>query len=529
MRKISSTYLPLFMWLILFPISTNAQPYPIADGPFKPTWESLEQNYQLPEWYRDVKFGIWAHWGPQCEPAFGDWYANRMYQPAQAQYKYHVATYGHPSKFGFKDVINAWKTDKWNPQMQIDLYKKAGAKFFVSMANHHDNMDMYNSRYQPWNSVNVGPKKDIVGIWAGLAKKAGLLYGVSVHAARAWSWMEDAQGSDTAGPLAGVPYDGKLTKADGKGTWWEGMDPQELYEQRHEKGVRPDSIYRLKFFNRTKDLIDKYKPDLLYFDDSRLPLGEAGLSIAAHFYNANRQWHKGIQQGVITSKDLSPVQQKAIVNDLERNMTTDLLKTVWQKDLCIGTWHYSNDTYLNDKYRKPKAIINLLVDVVAKNGTFLLNIPMRGDGSIDDKEIYFLGEMANWMSINSECIYGTRPWIIYGEGPSVKNDATAKDSTVAPRGMGPAYTAKDIRFTKKDNVLYAIALGWPEENKLTIKALATGAKNYKDEIGSIELLGSKQKLPYTRDDNGLSVTIPGKKVNDYGVVLKITPKGVKVK
>lgn len=508
---------------------SKAQTYKIADGPFKPTWESLEQNYQLPEWYRDVKFGIWAHWGPQCEPAFGDWYANRMYQEGSAQYKYHVATYGHPSKFGFKEVINAWKADKWNPEMQMNLYKKAGAKFFVSMANHHDNMDMYDSKYQPWNSVNVGPKKDIVGTWAALARKAGLPFGVSVHSARAWSWMEDAQKSDTAGPLKGVPYDGKLTKADGKGTWWEGMDPQQLYEQNHPRGTRPDSAYRLRWFNRTKDLLDKYKPQLLYFDDSRLPLGDAGLSIAAHFYNANKQWNKGKLQGVITSKDLNPLQQKAVVNDLERNMTTDLLKTVWQKDLCIGTWHYSNDTYINDKYRKPKAIINLLVDVVAKNGTFLLNIPMRGDGSIDDKEIYFLQELTKWMDVNSESIYGTRPWTIYGEGPSVKNDATAKDSTNAPRGMGPAYTAKDIRFAKKGNTLYVTALGWPEDKKITIKSLATNAPNYKDDIGSVELLGAKQKLTYTRDENGLTVTIPGEKVNDYGVVLKILPKGASKK
>ena len=521
--SITSVLSIVCLFVISIPVSAQ-QSYTITNGPFEPTWESLQNNYQLPEWYRDVKFGIWAHWGPQCEPAFGDWYANRMYQEGSAQYKYHVANYGHPSKFGFKDIIHAWKADKWNPERQMTLYKRAGAKFFVSMANHHDNMDMYDSKYQPWNSVLVGPKKDIVGTWAVLARKSGLRFGVSVHAARAWSWMEDAQGSDKEGPLKGVPYDGKLTRADGKGTWWEGMDPQALYEQAHEKGAKPDSTYKAKWFNRTKDLIDKYKPDLLYFDDAGLPLGDAGLGIAAHFYNANIQWHKGSQQGVITSKELSHLQQKAVVNDLERNMTTDLLSTVWQKDLCIGTWHYSDDTYLNDKYRKPKTIINLLVDVVAKNGTFLLNIPMRGDGSIDDKEEYFLQELTKWMDVNNECIYGTRPWTIYGEGPSVKNDATTKDSTVAPRGIGPVYTAKDIRFTKKGNILYAIALGWPEDKQITIKALARNSEYFKTGIESIELLGSQQKIKYNRDENGLTVIIPDKKVNDYGLVLKIRSK-----
>lgn len=517
-------FVSLNVLLFLFLTVAKAQTYRIAKGPFEPSWESLQQNFVVPEWYRDAKFGIWAHWGPQCEPAFGDWYANRMYQPATAQYKYHVQRYGHPSKFGFKDVIHEWKADKWNPEQQMELYKRAGAKFFVAMANHHDNMDMYNSTYQPWNSVKVGPKKDIVGIWADLTRKAGLRFGVSVHAARAWSWMEDSQGSDKEGAMQGVSYDGKLTKADGKGLWWEGFDPQDLYEQRHERGQRPDSAYKLKFFNRTKELVDKYRPDLLYFDDSRLPLGEAGLNIAAHFYNANKQWHKGKAEGVITSKDLSLVQQKAIINDLERNMTPDLLKTVWQKDLCIGTWHYSDDTYKNDKYRKPKTIINLLVDVVSKNGTFLLNIPMRGDGSIDDKEMYFLQELTGWMNTNSECIYNTRPWTIYGEGPSVKNDATAKDSTVAPRGLGPNYTAQDIRFTTKGKTLYAIAMGWPEDQKIVIKALATNSPYYKGEITSLHLLGSSDKLQYTRNETGLIVTIPGQKINDYGVVLKVNSK-----
>ncbi len=502
-----------------------AQEYPIAAGPFQPTWQSLEQNYQLPDWYRDAKFGIWAHWGPQCEPGDGDWYAKRMYDQGSAQNKYHVAHYGPPSKFGFKDVINEWKADKWDPQSQIERYKRAGAKFFVVMANHHDNFDNWDSTYQPWNSVNVGPHKDIIGTWAKLARAAGLPFGVSVHSARAWSWYEDAQGADTNGPLAGVPYDGKLTKADGKGLWWDGLDPQDLYAQNHAIGVPPDQAYITKWFNRTKDLLDKYHPDFLYFDDDQLPLGDAGLSIAAHFFNANLQWHNGKEEGVITSKGLSAAEQKATVNDLERNMTPDLLKTPWQKDLCIGAWHYSVDTY-NKGYRKPKAMLNLLVDVVSKNGTFLLNIPMPGDGQLDDKEIAFLDEFTKWMDINSECIYSTRPWVIFGEGPFVKDDATAKDTTVSPRGIGPEYTAKDIRFTTKGDTLYAIALGWPDGGKITIKALASNSPYYQGEIKSVHLLGSFWKLKFTRDENGLTATLPAKRssTDDYGIVLKITPK-----
>jgi alpha-L-fucosidase len=500
-----------------------ASGYAIAPGPFQPSWDSLEQNYHLPDWYRDAKFGVWAHWGPQCQPRQGDWYAKYMYDQGRPQYNFHVAHYGHPSKFGFKDVIHEWKADKWDPATLIKRYKGAGARFFVSMANHHDNMDMFDSKYQPWNSVKVGPKKDIVGTWARLARKAGLPFGVSVHCARAWSWYEDAQGSDKTGPLAGVPYDGKLTKADGRGLWWDGLDPQDLYAQNHAIGAQPDQAYVTKWFNRTKDLLDKYHPDLLYFDDSELPLGDAGLNIAAHFFNANPHWNHGKLQGVITSKGLSLEQQKAVVNDLERNMTLDQLKIPWQKDLCIGAWHYSDDRYKTG-YRSPRSMINLLVDVVSKNGTFLLNIPLPGSGEIDDKASAFLDEMTRWMSVNSECIYGTRPWVIFGEGPSVKDDATVRDSAEnPPRGIGPEYTAQDIRFTTKGDILYAVALGWPGDGKITIKALASNSTRYPGKIRSIERLGSTEKLVFTRDENGLTVTVSGTGMSDYATALKIIP------
>ena len=249
----------------------------VAAGPFQPTLESLSA-FQVPDWYRDAKFGIWAHWGPQCQPEQGDWYAQNMYLPAQAVYKFHVQKYGHPSKFGFKDVINEWKADKWEPEKLIALYKKAGAKFFSAMAHHHDNFDNFDSKYQPWNSVKIGPKKDLVGGWMKAAREAGLRFGISSHGDRAWSWYQAAQGSDPTGPMAGVPYDGIMTKAQGKGLWWEGLDPQDLYAQYHkvgsydwrQEGSPPiDKAFCEKFFNRIIDLIDKYQPDLLYFDDTR--------------------------------------------------------------------------------------------------------------------------------------------------------------------------------------------------------------------------------------------------------------------
>ena len=497
--------------------------YAIAPGPFQPTWASLEQNYHLPDWYRDAKFGIWMHWGPQCQPGDGDWYAKYMYDQGRPQYQFNLQKYGHPSKFGFKDVIHEWKAEKWDPAALLQRFKGAGAKFLVSMANHHDNFDNFNSKYQPWNSVKVGPKRDIVGTWAGLVRDAGLRFGVSVHAARAWTWYEDAQGNDKTGPLAGVPYDGKLTKADGKGLWWEGLDPQDLYAQNHPPGAPPDAAYAAKYFNRIKDLLDQYHPDLVFFDDPKLPLGETGLNLAAHFYNANRQGHDGRLEAVIVADGLSVVEQQAVVNNLERNMSLDLLKTPWNKGNCLGPWHYSVADY-NRGYQKTSAWIHLLVDVVSKNGTFLLAIPLPGSGELDDKAGAFLDELTKWMAINGECIYDTRPWVIYGEGPSVKNDATVRDAAInPPRGLGPNLTGSDLRFTTKGEVLYAVVMGRPEGGKVTIQALGSKSPHYPGDIGGVQMLGAG-KLEFTRDENGLRVILPGGGTSDYATALKITPK-----
>jgi alpha-L-fucosidase len=518
-------------WRMPRAFAQAAPPYDIAPGPFQPTWASLEQNYKLPDWYRNAKFGIWMHWGPQCQPGDGDWYAKYMYDQGRPQYQFHLQKYGHPSKFGFKDVINTWKAEKWDPAALLKRFQGAGAKFLVSMANHHDNFDNFDSKYQQWNSVNIGPKKDVVGTWGKLVAEAGMKLGISVHGARAWNWYEDAQGSDMTGPLAGVPYDGKLTKADGKGLWWEGLDPQELYAQGHAINAKPSAAYATKYFNRIKDCIDKYHPDLIFFDDPKLPLPDTdtGLNLAAHFFNANPTWNSGKLQAVIIADGLSVTEQSAITNNLERNMSLDMLRIPWSKGNCLGPWHYSVADY-NKGYTKTESWIHLLVDVVAKNGTFLLAIPLPGHGELDDKASAFLDDMAKWMAVNSECIYDTRPWVIYGEGPAVKNDATTKESADnPPRGLGPALTAADIRFTTKSgteggDVLYAIAMGRPAGGKITIKALAAKSPHYPGVIGNVTLLGSSAKLIVTRDGNGLAVTIPDSDASNFATALKIVPK-----
>ena len=295
----------------------NTDQEPIAPGQFQPNVESLSQ-YECPEWFRDAKFGIWAHWGPQCQPEDGDWYARNMYTQRNGQYRYQIDVMGHPSEYGFKDWINEWHAEKWDPEYLIQLYKETGARYFMALANHHDNMDLYDSRYQPWNSVNMGPKKDIIGGWAAACEKYGLPLCVSVHASHAWCWYETSRGSDATGPLAGVPYDGWLTKEDGVGKWWEGYDPQDLYAQNHplsrnnrawdweeDRVVTPDQAYVDKFYNRTIQLINDYNPKMVYFDDTYMPLwpvSDVGLKILAHMYNKSMAENGGKNEAVVTGK-----------------------------------------------------------------------------------------------------------------------------------------------------------------------------------------------------------------------------------
>jgi alpha-L-fucosidase len=324
----------------------------IAPGPFQPTWESLVAQYQVPDWFRNAKFGIWAHWSAQCVPEQGDWYARNMYIQGNKDYDHHLKTYGHPADTGFMEIDNLWKAENWDPDELLGLYVRAGAKYFVALANHHDNFDNYDSKFHDWNSVKVGPKKDLIAGWAKAARKRGLKFGVSNHSSHAWHWFQTAYGYDPEGPRAGERYDAfRLTKADGKGKWWEGLDPQELYvgesivlpygiktaaaafawnNENNRKILDPDiprfgeipppahPEFTRQWFLRCKDLIDSYKPDLLYFDNSHLPLGQAGLDAAAHYYNAALGWHGGQQQVVINTKDLEPDIQPAVVYDIER-------------------------------------------------------------------------------------------------------------------------------------------------------------------------------------------------------------------
>jgi len=525
-------------------VSTVAEP--VAAGKFQPSWDSLKQ-YRVPEWFRDAKFGIWAHWGPQCEPGMGDWYARHLYfedGPAWGPNvtAFHREKYGHPSQAGFKDVIHRWKAEHWDPDKLVALYKRAGAEYFFALANHHDNFDLWDSKYQPWNSVRVGPQKDLIAGWAKAARANGLKFGVSVHAAHAWSWYEPSQGADKKGPLAGVPYDGKLTAADGKGTWWEGLDPQDLYEQRHApapgfedpkrihnrwewgNGVTPpDLAYCQKFYNRTMDLINRYQPDLIYFDDTALPLwpvSDAGLKIAAHFYNRNEQLHG--DDGVMFNKILDEEQRQCMAWDIERGTSNVIEPHPWQTDTCIGSWHYQLSILEHHGYKSTRTVIQTLIDVVSKNGNLLLNIPLRGDGTPDDDELAIVEGIAGWMAVNQGAIHGTRPWKVLGEGPQMA-EARPLQGPGFNEGKGKGFTAEDVRFTTKDGTLYVFVMGAPK-SAVHIKSLGTAAGLLEGRITRIAQLGGTGDVHWSQAAEALTIEPPAGPVSDIATVFVVTTR-----
>ena len=521
------------------PVSENDEP--MMKGKFEPTWESLEQNYQVPTWFRNAKFGIWAHWGPQCVEGSGDWMAREMYMEGTYAWKFHREHYGHQSEFGFKDILPLFKAEKWDPDKLVAFYKKIGAQYFFALGNHHDNFDLWDSKYQPWNSKNIGPKRDILAGWAAAAKKNGLPFGISFHADHAWTWYEPAQRYDRSGDKMGVQYDGALTKEDGKGKWWEGYDPQDLYAQNHplsqgswgdgmihrqwawgNGAAIPTQKFCTNFYNRTLDAINRYNPDLIYFDVTVAPLypiSDAGLKIATHFYNHSMATHKGKQQGVMLSKILDENQRKAMVWDVERGAPNQIQDIPWQSCSCIGGWHYNTSIYENNGYKSAASVVKLLVDIVSKNGNLLLSVPLRADGTFDEKEEKILNEFGDWMAINKEAIYDTRPWKIFGEGPIAESDIKI-NAQGFNEGSYTHATASEKRFTQTSKALYVTMLSWPEDHKVTIKSLALDSQLYPQKIKSVELLGYG-KVSFSRTAEGLTVTLPAKNLNAIAPVIKI--------
>jgi len=477
-----------------------------AQEKFKPTDESLKQ-YQYPEWFRDAKFGMWAHWGPQAVPRQGDWYAKNMYMEGSPQNKYHVEHYGPPSKFGYKDIIALWKAEKFDADKLMKLYKKAGAKYFVSMGSHHDDFFLWNSKIHKWNAVNMGPHKDIVGEWQAAAKKEGLRFGVSEHLAASFNWFQPAHGSDKTGPYKGVPYDG--------------ADPKyfDLYHVIADSAnmkawITNDPRWQKEWLADITELIDMYHPDLLY-SDSPLPFGDVGRAMVSHFYNADMAKNGGKLDAVYTPKQPSGGKW---AQDVERGVLDSISPYPWQTDTSIGDWYYKT----GQKYKSADEVTQLLMDVVSKNGNLLINVVQTPEGDLEPDVLKIVNDIADWTAANGEGVYASRPWKVYGEGPS-----TVKANQKAGRFGGLSdtrgYTPTDFRFTIKGGNVYAYEMVAPDGD-IHLTSLGKNSKNIDKPIASVTMLGGKEKLKWEQEGDALVITkpttLPAWKVIGYKIEFK---------
>lgn len=534
--KMKKGYILSCLMILSLPSFAQQTDFPIEKGAYSPTWESVS-SWTCPEWYEDAKFGIWAHWGPQCEAEDGDWYARFMYYPNTQQWSWQTSHFGSPTVFGLKDLINVWKAEKWTPDSLVKLYKDAGAQYFMTLGNHHDNFDLWNSPYQEWNSVNMGPKKDIVKGWSDACDKYGLPFGVSIHASHAWTWLEPSQ-----------PYDGNLTKDDGylpnnDGTekWWKGYDPQELYAQRHAHSTGwdnsgtihsqwgwgngasvPSDKYMMKFQNRVLQLINDYNPKMLYFDDTVLPFwgvtDSIGLNILSDYYNHSAKQHNGEQQVVVMGKILDDNQKNALLWDVERGIPDRPQKRHWQTCTCIGDWHYNQSVYNNNGYKSAAQVIRMLVDIVSKNGNLLLSVPVKANGTIDDKEEAIVKGIGAWMNINKNSIYSTRPWKTFGEGPLAE---AVNPMTAQGFNENNNYSNQDIRYVQRNDTVFATIMAWPSAGEYPLKSFAVTSPYYSGQVNSVELLGYG-KVNFRQDNDALMIDIPASHPNDIAPVFQIT-------
>ncbi len=513
---------------------------PIAPGPYQPTWESIEKNYPgEPDWLREAKFGIWVHFGPQAAGESGDWYARRMYVPGTDAYKNHLKKYGHPSESGYKEVLRDWNPTKLDPAALTKIYRDAGARFLIIQGVHHDQYDMWNSHYQPWNSVRLGAKRDFIGEWAKACRADGMRFGITFHHEYSWWWWQSAFGADKDGPKAGVPYDGRLTLADGKGKWWEGMDPRLLYgvDLREYKsvdtaahspwsppqaGLFQDHAAFAKWYAtwwalRMMDAINQYDPDFIYTDGtSTQPFSGEGTGtgiecdamqrVIAHFYNEAMT-----RRGKVDTFSIVKFRPKTngTVNTEEfgipREIKTD---QPWIAEAPVGDWFYGpNFTY------NSRSMINYIVEAVARDGNAGICVSLLPDGSLDEGSSRMLKEVGDWMRVNGSAIYGSKAWTIPGEGQ--QKDGHLKmipGGKLDGRQADAGFSTKDFRFTiGKDGALYAFCMAVPKPGEsLKITSLGSTANRLGAAVESVQLLGHDGKVEWKQAADALAIDYPGK-------------------
>jgi alpha-L-fucosidase len=480
---------------------------PIPPGPFESTWASVEKHYRVPEWFLDAKFGIFIHWGVYSVAARqSEWYPRHMYStPGIADW--HRAQFGPQDRFGYKDMVPLFKAEKFDPQAWAALFKKSGAKYVVPTAEHHDGFALYDSALTKWDAKDMGPKRDLIGELAAAVRKQGLHFGVSNHRIEHWNFMF---------PQLDIPNDlFDPAFADFYGP----PQPPRVRDQAGDAEVMqgraaPQSPEFLEeWLLRCQELIDKYQPEMLYFDNgvNSRALDPIKLRLAAYYYNRAAEW--GLQVSVATkgyhAKD-GPAYLHGSILDFERGHPSERLDIPWQTDTTVHhRWGYLEDTL----YRSTGTLVRELIDNVSKGGNLLLNFAPMADGTFPEEQVALLLGMGEWLRINGDAIYGTRPWKKFGEGPSrlANPDKLPERDRIHREAVGdiwlPSYTAKDFRFTKKGAVLYAIAMNWPASGQAVIASLARGA-DLQGEITQVKLLGHAEPLAFTRDADGLKIILP---------------------
>jgi len=482
MKKLVLSFSAFFLILLITPTLHSQERY-------EATWPSLKK-YQIPDWFRDVKFGIFIHWGVYSVPAFSsEWYPREMYRKGKKDFDHHLKTYGPHTKFGYKDFIPLFRAEKFNAAQWVDLFKKSGAKYIVPVAEHHDGFAMYKTALSKWNSVEMGPKRDVLGELAAEIKKQGLIFGLSSHRIEHWFFMN-----------GGRQFESDV------------LDPafSDFYGPAREETETPTPEFMNDWLLRCTELVNNYQPQLFWFDwwIEQPAMDPYRKSFASYYYNKGLSWDKGV---VINYKNVSFPDEAAVL-DLERGKLAGIRQLAWQTDDAIGnkSWGYA----AGNTFKSAQYVITNLIDIVSKNGNLLLNIGPRADGTITDEETQTLLGTGKWLDINGEAIYSTRPWKIFGEGPTESASGSFSDQK-------KPFTAKDIRFTVKGETLYAIAMGQPAENTM-INSLGVKAGN--GTIASIDLVGSTEKISWKQEAGALVIRPSKTYPSENAVVYKISSK-----
>jgi len=476
----------------------------IASGKYKDTWESLSQ-YTVPKWYQDAKFGIFIHWGIYSVPEFGsEWYSRNMYIQGSREYEHHIATYGKHKDFGYKDFIPMFRAENFNPGEWAELFKDAGAEYVVPVAEHHDGFQMYKSDVSHWNSYEMGPHRDVLGEISESVNSLGIVNGASSHRVEHWFFMGH-----------GKEFESDITDDEKEGDFYYPAMPERHHHDLFSTPA-PDKNFLEDWLVRCCEIVDNYNPKIVYFDwwIQHSAVKPYLKKFAAYYYN--RAEERG-EEVVINYKHDAFMFGTAVV-DIERGQFAEAKPYIWQTDTAVGkySWGYID----GNCYKSAEEIICNLIDVVSKNGRLLLNIGPRADGTIPDEDKNILLEIGRWLKINGEGIYGSKVWRYSEEGPTETKEGQFSDSEKTD------FTSEDFRFTVNGDSIYAFAMNPPKSGTVTVKSLAEADASSKPVfngiIKSVSLLGYDGEISYTRDGEGMHITLPTDFESEYPIAFKIT-------